>query len=209
MNNNDDSFPLIPPPPIYPVSQNLGGNQDPFSFESDVDSDSIELLPEKIEVRNLIVNDEDKNNPDYLCPVCKLFMIPDECMELKCGHLFCKNCLLSIGNNNLSLSLKCPLCNERSITNKYIKKDNKFAYKILCGVKIYCPNADCKEILLAGNLKDHLKKCEYELTDCKYCGEKNILKKDLKKHITDNMEVHFLSLLDEVETLKEKLNKRD
>ena len=91
---------------------------------------------------------------------------------------------------------------------KFIKKGNKFAYKILCGVKINCPNKDCKEQLLAGNLLDHLKKCEYETTDCKYCDEKNIYKKDMNDHLKNNMETHFLKLIEEVEDLKSKLDKK-
>ena len=74
---------LFPSIPIPPPPSNM------FSISSDEDI-STESLPENIEVRNLIINQKDKENVDYLCPICKEFMIPDECIELHCGHLFCK-----------------------------------------------------------------------------------------------------------------------
>lgn len=199
MNN----IPLIPPPPP-PI--NLGGPFADFSFSSDDEEENPVI---DIDYQNLIVDDNDKKNADYLCPVCKSFLIPDTCVEMKCGHLFCNQCLTTLNSQSLIMGAKCPLCNEKSSTFKLIKKSNKFAYKILCGVKIRCPNKDCKEILLAGNLNDHLKKCEFDTVDCKYCDEKNIYRKDLKKHLTDNMETHFLKLIDEVEDLKLKLSKKN
>lgn len=193
----------FPPPPPLPLSTALF---DEFSDLTTSDEKSDDSLSETIEVKNLIINPEDKQNTDYLCPICREFMLPDECIELNCGHLFCKNCISSI-NNNLSLTAKCPLCNESSTTFKYIKNNNKFAYKILCNIKIKCPNNECNEELYAGNLKDHLKKCEYAFVDCLYCDKKNIFRKDLKKHLTENMEDHFLKLMDEIDYLKKKVDK--
>lgn len=200
-------FPLIAPPTT--LNSLL---DDPFSFDDDEieeNDDSIDLLPENLELRDLVVNDSEKNNADYHCPICKSFLLPDDCVELKCGHLFCNNCISSITNSNISLSTKCALCNSRSSSINYIKKSNKFAYKILCSIKIKCPNKDCNEILLAGNLKDHLKKCEYQTTHCKYCDAKDIFRKDLKKHMIDNMDIHFLKVVEELEDLKMKFNKKD
>lgn len=199
----NSTIPLLPPPPPPPlISLSI------FDFSSE--DTSTESLPENIEVKNLIINLKEKNNTDYLCPICREFMIPDECIELRCGHLFCKKCICTV-NTNLSLSAKCPLCNKASTTFKYIKNNNKFAYKILCNIKIYCPNKDkgCKKELLAGNLKDHLKKCDYILVNCSYCDIKNIYRKDLKTHIKENMDNHFLKLIEEVEFLKKKINKKD
>lgn len=202
-----NQFPLIPPPP--PLEPLL---DDPFQFEEvDIDDleESEELLPDSVEFRDLVVNEVDKNNADYHCPVCKSFLLPDECVELRCGHLFCNNCINSMNNSTVTLSTKCALCNSRSTSINYIKKSNKFAYKILCGIQIKCPNKDCNEKLLAGNLKDHLKKCEYQTTHCKYCDAKNIFRKDLKKHMVENMDVHFLKVVEELEDLKMKVNKKD
>jgi hypothetical protein len=192
---------LFPSIPIPPPPSNM------FSISSDEDI-STESLPENIEVRNLIINQKDKENVDYLCPICKEFMIPDECIELHCGHLFCKKCIYSV-NTSLSLTAKCPLCNKSSSTFKYIKTNNKFAYKILCSVKIHCPNEGCDHELFAGDLKYHVKKCDYVLIDCSYCDEKNIYRKDLKKHLISNMEDHFLKLIEEVDDLKLKIKKKD
>jgi len=135
-------------------------------------------------------------------------MIPDECIEIDCGHLFCKKCIYIL-NTNLSFTVICPLCNITSNTFKYIKKNNIFAYKILCGINIYCPNKGCDKELPVGNLKDHLKKCDFELVDCSYCEEKNIYRKDLKNHLTNNIEDHLITLMDEVRKLKQEIKKRN
>ena len=180
------------------------------SFTNDIDLFSFEENEfSKIEIKDLIVDDKDKNNYDYICPICKSFLHPDECMELKCGHLFCSDCMNSLNEASFTLSVKCPLCNEKTSNVKYIKNDNKFAYKILCNIKIYCPNPECKTVILAGNLKDHLKKCDFELVNCAYCDTKNIFRKNLKKHLVENIDTHFLKLINEVEELKEKVNKKN
>ncbi len=199
------NFPLIPPPPP-PHLNNTIDHFDEISFSSDDEGNDNQIS--NVDYQDLIVDEKDKNNPDYICPICKSFLIPDNCVEMKCGHLFCNQCLTTLNSQSLIMGALCPLCQEKSSSFKFIKKSNKFAYKILCGVKIYCPNKDCKEILLAGNLEDHIKKCEFETVDCKYCDEKNIYRKNLKKHYIDNFDTHFLRLIDEVETLKEKLDKK-
>lgn len=193
---------IFPPPPPPPINTSFFDEIDNLS-DIDIDN-SVESLPEEIEVKDLIVKQEDKDNVDYLCAICKGFMLPDTCIELKCGHLFCKNCIYNV-NNTISLSAKCPLCNKKSNTFKYIKNSNQFAYKILSSVKIRCPNEGCTKELLAGDLKYHFKKCEYDLIDCEYCDKKNIYRKDLKCHLTENMEDHFLKLIEEVSELKKKL----
>jgi len=195
---------LNPPPPPPPPNNNLFTELDTI-FDS---NDSEESLPDEIEVKDLVINKKDKENVDYLCPICKGFMLPDECIELHCGHLFCKTCIYNV-NNNVSLSAKCPLCNVKSSTFKYIKTSNKFAYKILGNVKIRCPNNDCKEELLAGDLKYHIKKCDYVLMDCEYCDKKNIYRKDFKKHLFENMEDHFLKLVEKVEKLEKQIKKNN
>ena len=41
--------------------------------------------------------------------------------------------------------------------------------------------------------------------ECQYCNIKDIIRKDYKKHLAENMEDHFLSLIEIVEKLKSKL----
>ena len=59
---------------------------------------------------------------------------------------------------------------------EFIKDHNKFAYNILSEVMIHCTNEGCKTILQVGNLKNHLKICEYRKIDCPYCDTKDILR---------------------------------
>ena len=114
-------------------------------------------------------------------------------------------------NFSLVLLIKACIMSDSHVENLFRSRNyfNKFAYKILCGIQIKCPNKDCNEKLLAGNLKDHLKKCEYQTTHCKYCDAKNIFRKDLKKHMVENMDVHFLKVVEELEDLKMKVSKKD
>ena len=106
MNN----FPTIPPPPPPPLTiPTLTSTFDEFSFSSDDEEEN----KYQYDLQDLIVEDEDKKNPDYICPICKLFMIPDQCVEMKCGHLFCNNCLTTLKSQSLTLGAKCPLCNEK------------------------------------------------------------------------------------------------
>ena len=60
---------------------------------------------------------------------------------------------------------------------EFIKDHNKFAYNILSEVMIHCTNEGCKTTLQVGNLKNHLKICEYRKIDCPYCDTKDILEK--------------------------------
>ena len=201
MNN----IPLIPPPPP-PTPINSTNHFDEILFSSEEEEINNEFV--NLDFQNLIIDEKDKNNSDYLCPICKLFLIPDTCVELKCGHLFCNSCLTTLNSHSLVMGTTCPLCQEKSSSLKFIKKNNRFAYKILCGINIKCPNKECKETLVAGNLQDHIKKCEFETVDCYYCDQKNIFRKDLKKHYIDEFDSHFLKLINEVENLKQQLDKK-
>lgn len=148
------------------------------------------------------VNERDEANKDFFCPICKDFLIPKNSSQLnECSHIYCTSCLESIGGVGLYDRITCPMCNCCSRTSRLIDV-NKFAYNILSSVEIYCPNEDCEEIITVENFDYHQKYCEHKKVDCRYCSVKNIKKKDLKKHLKDNMEEHFLQLVEEVEKLK-------
>ena len=149
------------------------------------------------------VNDSDSKNSDYICAICKEFLYPDDTMQLSCCHMYCKECLKTLSDTTLYSSIECPLCTEKSRA-KDIKTYNRFAYNILSSVEVYCPNSECNIKISSGRIKAHMKKCEYEKINCNYCDNKEILKKDYKKHLTDNMADHFLQLIEEVEDLKKK-----
>lgn len=142
-----------------------------------------------------------------ICGICKEIFNPDMTVELDCKHMFCEDCLRNSNFENVSLTiydeLTCPLCNMSQRYEK-IKKCNRFAYNIIYNTKVKCPNTNCNQIIQNGELSKHMLKCEYKLMDCPYCDTTNIFRKDLKTHLVDNMSEHFLSLIDEVENLKNK-----
>ena len=149
----------------------------------------------------------DINNELIICGICKEVFNPDLTIELDCKHMYCEDCLRDSNFVNMPLTiydeLNCPLCNK---SEKYerIKKCNRFAYNIIYDAKVKCPNVNCSQIVKNGELTRHMEKCEYKLMNCPYCDTTNIFRKDLKTHLVDNMSEHFLSLIDEVENLKNK-----
>ena len=42
--------------------------------------------------------------------------------------------------------------------------------------------------------------------DCSYCEKKNILRKDLKVHLKENIEEHFLKLVEDIDEIKKRVN---
>ena len=149
------------------------------------------------------VDEKDRDNKEFICPICKDFLQPKITMQLSCCHLFCKDCLDNIAQNNIYCSMECPFCGENSKAT-YIKESNRFAYNILSEIKIYCPHDECKDIIKLQDLDKHIAKCDFKKLDCPYCDDKNIYRKDLKTHLKDNMDDHFLKLIETVEELKNK-----
>ena len=148
-----------------------------------------------------LISNADKQNKDFICHICKSLLLPETTIQLKCSHLYCKSCIDELG----TLNKKCPLCQKSYLKYDTIKNVNKFAYNILYNLKIRCPNVGCNKIFYLGELEMHKDRCPYKLTDCPYCDKKNILRKDLKIHLTDNIKEHFLNLVETVEGLKKKL----
>lgn len=160
------------------------------------------------DITSLIVNDVDKENTDYFCPICNVFLNPDESMQTSCLHIFCKICLIQLRQNSLS-SCRCPIC--RGITSetgqKPLKDCNLFAYNALSSVEIRCKNTECNNTFPLNELEGHLKNCEYEMTDCPYCDEKEIKRIDLYKHMSENMETHFMRQFDLIMKLQDEIKR--
>ena len=150
------------------------------------------------------VHDSDANNKDFLCPICKEFLFPKDASQIiECSHIFCTSCLKEI-SSSLYSKVTCPLCNCNSKIDEVIDC-NKFAYNTLSNVEIYCSNEGCEKKLTIDNLESHNSYCEFKIMDCPYCEKKNIMRKDLKAHLKENLEEHFLKLVDEINEIKKKL----
>ena len=150
------------------------------------------------------VNENDEKNPDYICSICKEFLYPDETMQLSCCHMYCSECIETLNSSSLYSSVECPLCMKKS-NPQNIKTSNRFAYNILSSIEVYCPYEECNTKITSGSIKNHLKECDFTKISCNYCNCKDIFKKDYKKHLTENMEDHFLKLVQDMEDLKKKI----
>ena len=161
-----------------------------------------------IDINSLLVNESDKENNDYFCPICGGFLNPDESIQTSCLHIFCKPCVIQIRQNSLS-SCRCPIC--RSITSesgqKPLKDCNLFAYNALSLVQIRCKNSECDKTFPLNELEGHLKECEYEMIDCPYCDEKEIKRINLMKHMSDNMDTHFIKQFDLIMKLQDEIKR--
>ena len=161
-----------------------------------------------IDITSLLVNETDKNNTDYFCPICNEFLNPEESMQTSCLHIFCQSCLVQLRQNTLS-SCRCPIC--RSITSesgqKTLKESNLFAYNILALVEIKCKNTECDKTFPLNELEGHLKICEYEIIDCPYCDKKEIRRIDLYEHMNENMDIHFMKQFDLIMKLQDEIKR--
>jgi len=87
-----------------------------------------------------------------------------------------------------------------------IMECNKFAYNTLSNIKIFCPNDGCDKVLTIDCLDAHNSYCDFKIMDCSYCEKKNILRKDLKVHLKENIEEHFLKLVEDIDEIKKRVN---
>ncbi|KAK7864377.1 hypothetical protein R5R35_010975 [Gryllus longicercus] len=64
---------------------------------------------------NMPVFDEPKVQPT--CPICFIeLMTAESIMATKCGHVFCKNCIL----NSVKVKSNCPLCRKKVLKNQLL-----------------------------------------------------------------------------------------
>ena len=150
------------------------------------------------------VYEKDNNNKDLICAICKDFLYPEKTMQLDCCHMYCLDCIRQINGSSIYGLVECPLCKIKS-KPKNIKTYNRFAYNYLSSVEIYCPNENCNLKLEDGQLKKHLNRCDYQLIKCNYCDKDEIIRKDFKIHVMENLEDHFIQLMKDVEELKNNI----
>eukprot|EP01124_Arcella_intermedia_P020290 TRINITY_DN2777_c0_g1_i1.p1 TRINITY_DN2777_c0_g1~~TRINITY_DN2777_c0_g1_i1.p1 ORF type:complete len:306 (+),score=56.69 TRINITY_DN2777_c0_g1_i1:44-919(+) len=87
----------------------------------------------------LLVNSEDE---DYLCPIC--YEVFGDPTKLKCGHTFCKSCILRA----IDLHKHCPLCRNPS-QYEDISPNEEYSKKIE-KIEIYCRYGCVKDTKVAG-----------------------------------------------------------
>ena len=158
------------------------------------------------EISELVINSADKNNMDYYCPICKMFLHPDKSSQTECLHIFCTECIsthLSLGD---SLSKRCPICREY-LVEEYndLKKSNLFAYNALSNIKVKCKNEECKKEIKLIDLENHIKDCDYEKKPCPFCKEEGYVKSELKKHVMENLDDHIIIMSDKILDIEKQM----
>lgn len=134
---------------------------------SKVKTSEIMTKPKKFLPLNIFLPSVRDSLNDYICSLCQgVFYKPK---IDKCGHIFCKSCILyEIHNHRVCPVTKLPLSeadlNEIEAVNSHVMKR-----------EIYCKNKGCKWKGRLYDFEDHdLNKCELAMVDCKYtkCLEK-------------------------------------
>lgn len=145
------------------------------------------------------------------CPICySLILNPVSC---KCDpyHLYGRNCL----HESLKTKNECPLSRQK-LEPKYVNTPPFEIISKLNKLKVQCEFCEWDGTL--GGLKYHLKDCGGIIIECpfygSFCQEQKIAKKDLKKHLRENLKTHVSAaknifsidkLVDLFDVIEEKL----
>jgi len=134
----------------------------------------------------------EKPSSSLCCPVCKsVFCEP--VISVKCGHTFCKQCIIKLANDNGNCPIDNVLCDSSSLV------PNKALEAQIDDLSIYCCHGvksndsgktwevdteGCPEMLKYGNREEHESTCKYQLVMCSYGGKlcERIRQKNLDEH---------------------------
>lgn len=161
-------------------------------------------------IKDLIIDEKEKNNQDLFCPICKNFLDPNKTQQTECLHMFCKECVEKLCNNEIyESSNKCPICRTYISSNRIVslKKVNLFAYNYLSNIKIRCRNEECGEEFAFSQRDKHYSKCLYEKVECSLCNNKEFIRKDFHKHLLEDKDTHIIQLVEKVMHLEKKIDK--
>ena len=160
----------------------------------------------EINISDLVLNEDEKNNQDHYCPICKNFLHPDKSSQTDCLHIFCSNCINIHMESSTTSSKRCPICRDYLLGDPIdLKKSNLFAYNYLSNIKIKCKNQKCDKTMKLSELDNHIKNCDYEERDCPFCDKKGLTKIELKKHIIEERDNHFIKMADKIIELEKEL----
>jgi len=147
------------------------------TVEWDVNQESNERMPAEDEEVTVFVSEPSAN---LLCPIHKgLFSMP---VIAKCGHTFCRNCLLRYVETGPQQTNECPL-------DKTVIKHEELAQLIpnlvvaqsIQGLKIFCKygcklkqgkwirdDKGCPQVIHAGKRSAHEETCPYSTCKCPF-----------------------------------------
>jgi len=120
----------------------------------------------------------------------------------------CKYCGGCVRRHNMtaheascsSRPTNCQFCSDE-VSNESLKDH----YKTCTACPVHCPEVPCTDVMTRLALNQHLSKCEWSLTDCKFkhagCNAR-IYRKHMEEHLQSNMEKHLDLLGQEFEKQK-------
>lgn len=134
----------------------------------------------------------EKPSASLCCPVCKR-VFGDPVISVKCGHTFCKQCIILLAEENG----KCPLDNVLCEGSNLVP--NRALMAQIDDLSIHCchgirssdhgstwevDSEGCPEIIKYGKREEHESSCPFELVQCSYGGElcEKIRKSELEQH---------------------------
>lgn len=111
------------------------------------------------------------------CIIC-LEIANDALITLCCHVLLCSNC------SSLLQKKPCPNCRKRP----FKLQPCYFARKLITQLPVPCTNQGCKQMTTYGELKDHLKNCEFRVIKCpnSKCEFSGIRKEFLSHLVTEH-----------------------
>lgn len=143
---------------------------------------------EKIEVSKddfkFIGSEKDINGFNIECPICLNVIMDQPCKTSCCKKNFCRACISKVIGD-------CPMCRRKYMTFTADKKFRRVVYfeKVQC-LKKKPQGAECGWNGKLGSLTHHLKSCDYAIVQCPHCGQKDILRIDLKDHLENHCPMH-------------------
>jgi len=154
--------------------ENINGNQ-----QADEDAHTI-IFPKYYSLEEFLP-DSKILLEEYICFLCK--GVYHEPYISGCGHIFCKNCILT----QIDFFETCPLDNQKIEKDKVVHV--QFLKILLDKQQIYCKNKskNCDWKGNLGHLKSHLEnQCEFRIINCvnsgcNYKGDKNETEKHKEK----------------------------
>lgn len=166
-------------------------------IDLDIHSNGVEIVPiQELHEEDPIVFAEFTPSANLICPIHKgLFISP---VVAKCGHTFCKPCLVLHVENGIRQMNECPL--DKTVIKKedlYTVIPNLVVVESISSAQIYCKygckkengiwkrdDEGCPKIINLGKRKQHEEKCAYAKMKCPYNeGCPLIRRMDLEQHL--------------------------
>ena len=119
---------------------------------------------------------------EFICQICCCVLLNPE--KAACEHIFCQECVVRKLKSKTSLP-ECPTCGAK-LSRETSEPSIDFKLQLL-HLRIKCSHK-CGEIVILGDLPDHVDTCPHTPVDCNFkakgCNRK-VKRCDLRKHLEE------------------------